>query len=199
MQDREHVEPRTRADWRAWLVANHLTSPGAWVVFRRRHAAGPEDPGYEELVLEAVCFGWVDSRPGTVDADRTKVYFAPRKPGSVWAASNKARVERLVEAGLMAPAGLAAVERARNDGSWTRIDGSEAAVEPEDLLAALDGRPGARDSWDAFPRGVRRAALQWIEQARRPATRAARIEDIVERAGRNERPREWSPKESGAS
>jgi uncharacterized protein YdeI (YjbR/CyaY-like superfamily) len=145
MQDREHVEPRSRAEWRAWLAANHATSPGAWAVFRRRHAAGAGDPGYEDLVLEALCFGWVDSRPGTVDADRTKLYLAPRKRGSGWAATNKARVDRLAEAGLMTSAGLAAVERAKADGSWTRLESSEAAVEPPDLLAALDALDGAKD------------------------------------------------------
>jgi uncharacterized protein YdeI (YjbR/CyaY-like superfamily) len=199
MQDREHVEPGSRAQWRAWLDANHATSPGAWVVFARRHAAGADAPGYEELVLEALCYGWVDSRPGTVDAGRTRLYFAPRRPGSAWAATNKARVTRLVDAGIMAPAGLAAVERAKSDGSWSRIDGSEDAVEPPDLLAALDAIAGARATWDAFPRGARRAILQWIELARRPATRAARVAETATKAARGERANEWSPKDRGRS
>jgi uncharacterized protein YdeI (YjbR/CyaY-like superfamily) len=197
MQDREHVEPGSRAEWRSWLAANHATSPGAWAIFPRRRAAGADDPGYEELVLEALCFGWVDSRPGTVDADRTKLYLAPRRPRSGWAASNKARVARLIEAGLMAPAGLAAVERAKVDGSWSRTDGSESVVEPPDLLAALIAIEGARAGWDAFPRGARRAILQWIEQAKQPATRAARIADTVTKAARGERANQWLPKEPG--
>ena len=197
MDDREHVEPPTRAAWRIWLEANHATSPGAWAVFRRRHAAGPDDPGYEELVLEALCFGWVDSRPGTVDGDRTKLYLAPRRPGSGWAATNKARVERLLDAGLMAPAGIAAVERAKRDGSWASSDGSQAGAEPPDLLAALDALDGARARWDAFPPGARRAILQWIEQAKRPQTRAARIAETATRAARNERANQWAPKEHG--
>jgi uncharacterized protein YdeI (YjbR/CyaY-like superfamily) len=197
MQEREHVEPRTRAEWRAWLEANHATSPGAWAIFRRRHAAAPDDPGYEELVLEALCFGWVDSRPGTVDADHTKLYFAPRRPGSVWAASNKTRVERLAAAGLMAPAGFAALERAKADGSWSRIDGSQATEEPADLTAALDATERARAMWDAFPPGARRAILQWIQLAKRPETRAARVAETVARAARGERANQWSPREPG--
>ena len=195
MQERPTVEPQTRAEWRAWLEANHGAAPGVWVVFKRAATAGPGDPAYEALILEALCFGWVDSRPGAVDERRTKLYFAPRKPGSSWASSNKTRVEALAAAGLMAPAGLAAVARAKADGSWSRIDGSEAGIEPPDLHAALGRHPGAQTNWDAFPRGVRRAILQWVEQAKRPATRAARLEETASLAAQNIRANPWAPLE----
>ena len=145
------------------------------------------------MILEALCFGWVDSRPGPVDERRTKLYVAPRKPGSGWATSNKIRVEALAAAGLMAPAGLAAVARAKADGSWSRIDGSQAGIEPSDLLVGLARHPGARANWDAFPRGVRRAILQWIEHAKRPETRAARIKETASLAAQNVRANQWVP------
>lgn len=187
------VEARSRGAWRAWLDAHHASSPGAWVVYRRKAAMEPGDPTYDDLVEEGLCFGWVDSRPGAVDEQRTRLYFAPRKPGSGWAVTNKARIEVLTAAGRMTPAGVAVVERARADGSWTRIDGSEAALEPDDLLAAFGRHPGSRASWDAFPRGVRRAILQWIEQARREETRAARLEETASLAARNVRANQWVP------
>ena len=164
------------------------------MTYRRKQAATPKDPGYEELVLEALCFGWVDSRPGAVDDERTRLYFSPRRPGSAWAATNKARVERLIADGLMTAAGLAVIERAKADGSWSRIDGSEAAIEPPDLLSAFARHPGSRTNWDAFPPGARKQILQWIEQARRAETRAARIEETASCASRNVRANEWRPK-----
>lgn len=195
----DETEPRTRAAWRRWLTAHHEGSDGCWVTYRKKAAAGPRDPGYEDLVEEALCFGWVDSRPGTVDAERTRLYFSPRRRGSAWAATNKARVERLIAAGLMQPAGLAAIEQAKADGSWSRIDGSEAAIEPPDLLAAFRRHRGAKAQWDAFPAGVRKQILQWIEQARKPQTRAARIEETAASAAQGIRANQWRPKGEGPS
>ncbi|MGL6278699.1 MAG: YdeI/OmpD-associated family protein [Gaiella sp.] len=199
MAEPSRVEIRTRVAWRTWLERHHDVASGVWVVYRKQHAAGPDDPRYDDLVEEALCFGWVDSRPGRVDEDRTSLTFSPRKPGSGWAATNKARIERLTSAGLMAEAGLAAVERARADGSWSRIDGSEAGQVPDDLDAAFGAHPGARVHWDAFPPGVRRSILQWIEQARTAPTRARRIEETAAAAAGNVRANQWVPKaERGA-
>lgn len=195
MAERPTVEPATRSAWRAWLAANHTSSSGVWVVYPKRRFAGPDALDYEGIVLEALCFGWIDSRPGTVDERRTSLYVAPRKPGSGWASTNKARIELLTADGLMAPAGLAAVERAKADGSWTRIDGAEAAVEAPDLLAALDSHPGAHANWDAFPRGERKRIIQWIDTAKRAETRAARIEETATLAAQNIRANLWRPKE----
>ncbi|HEY5628032.1 MAG TPA: hypothetical protein VIR16_00845, partial [Candidatus Limnocylindrales bacterium] len=127
MAERAVIEPRTRAEWRAWLEANHATAQGVSVVYAKRRHAGPEDLDYEAIVLEALCFGWIDSTAGVVDERRVSLYVARRKRGSGWAATNKARVERLLAEGLMAPAGLAMVEQARADGSWTLLDAAEAA------------------------------------------------------------------------
>ena len=174
-----------RATWRAWLAANHATVRGAWLVtWRRGH--GPV-LAYEDAVEEALCFGWVDSTAGRVDDRRLKQYFAPRKPGSSWAATNKARVGRLLAAGLMAPAGVAAVERAKADGSWTSLDEIEQGVVPDDLAAALAAHPPAAVNLEAFPKSVRRAILAWIAAAKRPGTRASRVRETAERAARNER------------
>ena len=195
MDDRPRIEPASRAAWRAWLEANHATAPGAWVVYPRRRFAGPDDPGYDDLVEEALCFGWIDNRPGPVDQRRVSLYLAPRRPGSGWAASNKKRIERLAAGGLMAPSGLASVERAKADGSWTVLDRAEAGQEPPDLLAAFERHPGAREHWDAFPRGTRKMLIGWIDTAKRPPTRVARVEETATMAARNERPAQWVPKD----
>ena len=142
---------------------------------------------YEEAVEEALCFGWVDGTAGTIDEERGKQYFAPRKPNSGWAATNKARVERLIAEGLMAPAGLAAIERARANGSWELLDSVERLEVPADLATALDGHPPAAANFAAFPPSVRKQLLTSLVMARRPETRAERVRRIAEAAARNER------------
>ncbi len=187
------VQCERRAEWRAWLEANHATAASAWLVTWR---PGPGHPAlsYEEGVEEALCFGWVDSRGGRLDERRTKLYYAPRKPKSGWARTNKARVARLIEAGLMAPAGLAAIERAKANGAWEMLDDVENLVVPDDLRAALDAAPPAAANWAAFPPSARRGVLEWIRQARRPETRAARIAEASTLAARNERALQPRPK-----
>ena len=188
LEDAPEVHADDRATWRAWLEANHATVRGAWLVTWRPRS-GRVSLDYEAAVEEALCFGWVDSTGGQVDDERGKLYFAQRKPLSAWAATNKARVERLIGAGQMAPAGLAAIERAKANGSWTILDGAERLEVPDDLAAALESRPPAGVNFAAFPPSVRKMLLSWIAVARRPETRAARIRKIAEAAARNERAR----------
>jgi uncharacterized protein YdeI (YjbR/CyaY-like superfamily) len=187
------VHPDTRAAWRKWLASNHYSSKGVWLVSWRKHS-GKDGPSYEDAVEEALCFGWVDSTARKLDDDRTMLWFSPRKPGSGWARPNKERVERLTAAGLMTPAGQRVIDAARADGSWSRLDDVENLVVPDDLAAALDSRPPARQNWDAFPRSVRRSILQWIVLAKRDTTRAGRIEEAARLAQVNERANQWQPK-----
>ena len=190
LADAPQVHAEDRATWRSWLEANHGAARGAWLVtWRRGHGPVLE---YEDAVEEALCFGWVDSTAGRVDDARTKLYFAPRKAGSAWAATNKARVERLAAAGRMAPAGIAVIERAKADGSWTSLDDIEKGIIPDDLAAAFAAHPPAAANFEAFPKSARRAILVWIGSAKRPETRDARILETAARAARNERANERS-------
>jgi uncharacterized protein YdeI (YjbR/CyaY-like superfamily) len=116
-EDHEHVHAETRAEWRRWLAENHAHSPGVWLVSWKR-ATGKAAVGYDAAVEEALCFGWIDSLAKTVDAERSRQLFTPRRPRSSWSRSNVERVERLQAAGLMEPAGLAAVEDAKARGAW---------------------------------------------------------------------------------
>jgi uncharacterized protein YdeI (YjbR/CyaY-like superfamily) len=193
IDDAPLVEVETRAQWRAWLEANHATSSGVWLV-TWRSGSGRAGLPYEDGVEEALCFGWVDSRGGRLDEQRSKLYYSPRKPRSGWARTNKARVERLIAAGLMAPAGLAAIERAKANGAWEMLDDVENLVVPDDLAAAFEANPPAADAWAAFPPSARRTILEWIRHAKRPETRAARIAETATAAARNERANEWRPR-----
>jgi uncharacterized protein YdeI (YjbR/CyaY-like superfamily) len=179
-----HLE--TREQWRAWLAAHHGTATGVWLVSWRRQTGRPF-VDYDDAVCEALAFGWVDSTSGSVDSSRTKLYFAPRRRGSGWARSNKARVAALEAAGLMAEAGRRVVEAARADGSWTLLDEVEELVVPADLAEALAALPDARPHWDAFPPGARRALLTWIVTAKRPATRERRVAETARAAAEGRR------------
>jgi uncharacterized protein YdeI (YjbR/CyaY-like superfamily) len=193
LDDREHVHAETRAQWRAWLVEHHATSTGAWLV-SWKPTTGRPSVGYEESVEEALCVGWVDSKGGKIDDERSKLWFAPRNPRSAWARTNKTRIARLEADGLLLPAGVRAVEVAKANGAWALLDDVEDLVVPPDLAAAFDTHPGARAHWDAFPRSARRAILEWIVQARTEPTRAKRIAETAEKAATGERANQWRPK-----
>jgi uncharacterized protein YdeI (YjbR/CyaY-like superfamily) len=180
------VGPYDRASWREWLIANHETTNGVYLISWRR-GSGRASVSYEDAVEEALCVGWVDSSGRNLDEERSIQWFARRRPRSVWARSNKERVARLTAAGQMLPAGLAAVEEAKRSGMWTLLDDVEDLIVPDDLAAALEARSPARRNWDGFPPSARRAMLQWVVEARRPETRAKRVAEISERAVRNQR------------
>ena len=185
-QELERVEVRTRAEWRAWLAANHTQADSIWLASYKK--VSPHYLPYADIVEEALCFGWIDSQAATLDAERSMLLMARRKPGSGWSRPNKERIERLEAAGAMTPAGRAVVEAAKADGSWTMLDAVEALEVPGDLAAALEAAPPAATNFEAFPRSVKRAALEWIRQAKRPETRAKRITKTARLSQRNERP-----------
>jgi uncharacterized protein YdeI (YjbR/CyaY-like superfamily) len=181
---RIHLEDRD--SWRRWLAANHATSTGIWLV-RWRRSTGRTGIEYGASVEEALCFGWIDGQAATIDEQRSMQYFAPRRPKSAWSRSNKERYERLSHAGLVAPAGLAAVELAKANGSWAALESIDRLELPRDLASALDALPPAREVWEAFPRSVKSGLLAWIAQARQDQTRKRRIEETATAAQRNQR------------
>jgi uncharacterized protein YdeI (YjbR/CyaY-like superfamily) len=180
------VEPASLADWRAWLSANHGQAQGVWLVYVKQSTGqAPFTDG--EAVDEALCFGWIDSLPRKLDERRTMLYFAPRKRGSPWSAVNKAKIERLIASNRMRAPGLAKIEAAKADGSWTLLDAIERLEEPPDLVTALDAQPQARARWRAFPSSARKGALWIIASAKTPGTRAARIARCVLLAAQGKR------------
>lgn len=184
------VHPLSRAEWRAWLEQNHTRPEGVWLVSYKK-ATGKPRVEYDEAVEEALCFGWIDSKGNKLDEERTLLWFAPRKPKTGWSRPNKERVERLIAAGLMAPAGLAKIETAQQDGSWNALDAVEALEIPPDLAGALAGYSQAQQNFEAFPRSAKRGILEWIVNAKRPETRAKRIEETARLAQDNIRANQW--------
>ncbi len=170
-----------RASWRAWLERHHATARGVWLVYNKL-GSGRTRLAYADAVEEALCFGWIDSRPNKIDDARYMQLFTPRKVGSGWSRINKERIDRLLGAGQIAPAGLAKIEAAKRDGSWERLDSAEAYEMHEELRVALEANEAARRHFDAFPASTRKGLLGWVAQAKRPETRARRIEELVREA-----------------
>lgn len=166
---------------------NGATAPGIWLVTWKKGREGYLP--YGELVEELLCFGWIDGQARRVDEARTSLLCTPRRRGSGWSRPNKERIDRMRAAGLLRPSGEAAISRAVEDGSWTILDDVEALIEPPELVARLDADPQARTAWDEFPRSARRAALEWIAQARTALTRDRRISETVAACSAGRRPR----------
>ncbi len=184
------VHPLTRAEWRSWLEQNWSRAEGIWLVSYKKDTGKPRFE-YDEAVEEALCFGWVDSKPNKLDDERSLLWFAPRKRGTGWSKPNKERVERLISQGLMAPPGLAKIEAAKQDGSWNALDAVEALEIPPDLAEALASYPAAGKYFDAFPRSVKRGILEWIVNAKKPETRAQRVAETARLAEDNVRANQW--------
>ncbi|MFZ0158598.1 MAG: YdeI/OmpD-associated family protein [Kineosporiaceae bacterium] len=190
MIDYPQLQVLTRTEWRAWLADYHSSAQGVWLVTWKKVTGKPR-PSYDDIVEEALCVGWVDSLPRRLDAERSQLLVTPRKPRSNWSLANQQRVERLTASGLMLPAGLAVVARAKADGSWNALDQVETLTEPPDLLSALNAEPVAYAVWDEFPPSTRRAILEWISNAKTTGTRQKRIAQTVSEAAVGRRANQW--------
>ena len=183
---------KTRRAWRAWLVRNHDRSKGIWLAYYKK-SSGKRSVTYEEALQEALCFGWIDSTVGRIDAERYKQRYTPRNDRSAGSSSNKARVEKLTAEGRMAPPGLAKVEAAKRNGSWKSLDdveriGRGAGPPPPDLLDALAGVPRAKEAFEKRPASEKKIWAYWVLSAKRPETRARRIAETVKRVLAGRRP-----------
>ena len=182
--------PETRSEWRNWLEMNHTRTNGIWLVSYKKETGKPRFD-YNDAVEEALCFGWIDSKPNKLDAERSLLWFAPRKPKTGWSKLNKERAEKAIATGLMTQSGLAKIEAAKLDGSWNILDAIEALEIPPDLEEALATYETARLNFDAFPRSAKRGILEWISIAKKPETRAKRIEETAKLAAENIRANQW--------
>ncbi len=174
-----YLEPRDREEWTRWLEEHHATSPGTWLAIGKKDSTRTALT-YDAAVEEALRFGWIDSTVNRLDSERFVQLYTPRRPRGTWSRSNKERVARLEAEGLMRPAGIAAVEAARANGSWDLLTDAEAGIVPDDLARALEAVPAAADAFAALPPSRRSQLIYWVTSARREQTRATRIERVAE-------------------
>jgi uncharacterized protein YdeI (YjbR/CyaY-like superfamily) len=169
-----------QASFEAWLDAEHERSPGIYVVLAKKGAPEPTLK-QSEMVESLLCFGWIDGRANRLDDHHFTVRVTPRRAKSLWSKKNVDWVGRLVEAGRMRPAGLAAVEAAQADGRWERAYAGSSSIEvPDDLVAALAAHPGATEFFEQLDGANRYAVLWRVHTATTPQTRAKRIAALAQ-------------------
>jgi uncharacterized protein YdeI (YjbR/CyaY-like superfamily) len=167
------------AAWRDWLAAHHDQAAGVWLKIAKA-GSGQTSVTYAEAIDEALCFGWIDGQKRALDDKHWLQRFTPRRPRSKWSRINTEKAEALIAAGRMQAPGQAEVDAAKADGRWAAAYASprQAGV-PDDLAAALDANPAARAAFDALDSRNRYAVLYRVQDAKRPQTRAARIDKFV--------------------
>ncbi len=165
-----------------WLKRNHASLKGIWLVFDK---GAHRTMSYDDIVEELLCFGWVDSKPGKVDATKTKLWIAPRNPKSNWSAINKQRIGKLQKERRLHTSGKAIVSLAKKSGSWDALNDVGSLSVPADLLTALQKFPDAKAHFDTFPPSTKKAILEWIMNAKKLETRAKRVEETASLAQKN--------------
>ena len=166
----------SRDAWEAWLEEHHATSDGLWLKIARK-GSGLETLSFAEALDVALCYGWIDSQADSFDDQYWLLRFTPRRPRSKWSKRNRARVTKLIDEGRMKPVGLREVERARADGRWeAAYDAQSTATVPEDFRRELEKNEEAGEFFATLDSQNRYAILHRIQDAKRPETRARRIE-----------------------
>lgn len=176
-----------RDEWRAWLEANHDQASEVWLAYYKKDSGKPSVT-YDEAVEEAICFGWIDGKVRTIDAERYMQRFTQRKKGGTWSESNKERVARMIEQGRMTQAGMAAVRAARDGGSWDTLTPVDNLEVPPDLEAALAANQQAGDMFNRLSPSDRKQFLWWVISAKTPETRKKRIKMTVKRVAQGKKP-----------
>ncbi|WP_432262445.1 YdeI/OmpD-associated family protein [Cupriavidus sp. TMH.W2] len=176
----------SQIEWESWLAQNGSTSTGAWLRLAKKGAEQPTVT-YEQALEGALCYGWID---GKKQAESDKYWlqrFTPRSAKSIWSKLNKDRADALIAAGRMRPPGMVQIERAKEDGRWEAAYTSAShSIVPDDLQLALDANPRARKFFATLNSRNRYAILFRVQNAKKPETRARKIEEFVNMLNRGE-------------
>lgn len=165
-------------DFRRWLTANHDSAREVFIGYYRQ-GVGKLAMTYAESVEQALCFGWIDGITYRVDDEVTASRFTPRTRGSSWSAVNIGRVERLLERGLMTPAGLEAYERRGRSADARHSYENRPSDLPPPMLDRLRANPAALAHWEAESPSYRRAVAFWVTSAKQEATRQRRLDRLI--------------------
>jgi uncharacterized protein YdeI (YjbR/CyaY-like superfamily) len=186
----EQFYPTCQEEWRNWLIENHLTKKGVWLFCYKKNTGKPSIT-WGDAVAEALCFGWIDSVRKSVDEFSYIQLYSPRKAISIWSRINKEKIEKLIREGKMMQAGLESIERARKNGSWTRIDEVEDLSVPKELAKVFRRNKGSLAFFSSLSKSTRKAMLQWVVMAKRPETREKRMQEIAQLAALKQKPKQF--------
>ncbi len=177
----------SQEQWEQWLADNHASSDGVWLQFFKK-ASGKKTITYAEAVEEALCYGWIDGQSKSYDQESWLQKFTPRRARSIWSKVNIQKVERLIEAGKMKPAGLQQINAAKLDGRWERAyDAPSAATVPHDFLQELDKDKKAKAFFETLNKTNTYAILFRLQTAKKPETREKRMKAILEMLAKGEK------------
>jgi uncharacterized protein YdeI (YjbR/CyaY-like superfamily) len=185
--------PKNRKAWRDWLQKNYAAKQDVWLIIYRK-ATGKPTVTYDEVVEEALCFGWIDSKPNKRDDESYFLFVAPRKPKSPWSALNKKRIEKLLQQNKIEDAGLKKIEAAKKDGSWMLLDKIDALEMPVELKKAFSKNKTGLKHFEQFPASVKKQLYQWVYSAKTEQTVQKRVTETVALAEKNIRANQWKPK-----
>ncbi len=170
---------KDKKSWKTWLEKNHASSKGVWLKLAKK-GSGTPSVTYPEALEAALCYGWIDGQKKPFDESWWLQKFTPRGPKSIWSKINREKAEALIQSGEMKPAGLKAIEAAKKDGRWESAYASQSKAEvPEDLQAELDRNPKAKAFFETLKGANRYAILFRIHNAKKPETRAKRIQQFI--------------------
>ena len=182
--------PSDKKDWRKWLELNHNSKDAVWLILYKIKSPN-HNLSWSDSVDEALCFGWIDSTKRTIDSEKYKQYFSKRKAKSNWSKINKDKVKTLIDQGLMEEEGYKSIEIAKENGSWTILDGVEALIIPEDLKEEFANYKGSIEYFESLSKSVKKMLLYWVISAKRKETRQKRILEIVENASNKLKPKQF--------
>ncbi len=181
---------KSRKAWRAWLQKHHAVEKSLWLIIYRK-GSETKSVYYNEAVEEALCFGWIDSKGNKRDEESFYLFMAKRNAKSNWSKLNKERVKKLTEAGLMKEAGQQMIDLAKKNGTWDALNEVDAITLPADLKKMFTKNKIASQNFNAFPPSAKRGILEWILNAKQPATRLKRLTETVEKASQNIRANQY--------
>ncbi|MCD2259896.1 YdeI/OmpD-associated family protein [Psychroserpens luteolus] len=169
---------KTDIEWRNWLLENHNSSTGIYLIFYKVENK-EASMRWEEAVKVALCYGWIDSTVKSLGNGKRRQYFCPRKPKSVWSALNKRHIKELSAKNLIHESGLNSIKIAKKNGSWTALDNVEKGIVPTELQLEFDKNSKAFENFKNFAPSYRKGYLYWLNQAKREVTRQKRIAEII--------------------
>ena len=181
------IQLESQEQWEGWLADNHASSDGVWLQFFKK-GSGKKSITYAEAVEEALCYGWIDGQSKSYNDESWLQKFTPRRARSVWSKVNRERVERLIDAGKMKPAGLAQIEAAKLDGRWERAyDAPSTSAVPEDFLHELAKDEKAKAFFETLNKSNIYAITYRLQTAKKPETREKRMKAILDMLAKGEK------------
>lgn len=187
-KETDHFCPSNKADWRKWLSKHHHQKESIWLIIHKQNSSNP-NLSWSEAVDQALCFGWIDGIKKPINKEKYMHYFCKRKDTSTWSKINKNKVEQLISKNLMMDAGFESIKTAKQNGSWNLLDDVEALLIPEDLEEKFRTKPGSKEFFQNLNKSTKKGMLQWIVLAKQEKTRQKRIQEIVDCASANTKPK----------